>query len=302
MYVLFAGTLLACTDAADLSEVGSAVVTSNALSINGLTTNSVALNALSKNGLTENRIALNDLVVDAPGREVARYLVSCALRADQEMTVTVEGTEYTFPGQLGLAPRWIDRPLRKSEQGWVSACMLSRVNAYDVSVHVSLRAKHRALSATADELAAYPIQEAAFYGDIFTDGEPIVAVACLGKDQAASETGSLEDRDCAEPDPTNPGKTICGFTYAGHCADFTPAPPSEWACKQYRATRLDDGERDHRADRDAADDDDAADQKHDRGDDPAIDGGYYDNCHDEPGKGKWRGAERFRQVITVYLQ
>ena len=214
------------------------------------------------------------------------------------MTVEVENVEYTFPGQLGLAPRWIDRELRKSEQGWVSACMLSRVNAYDVSVLVSLRGKHHALTASEQEMEDFPVQEAGFFGDIFTDG-PIDANACVGLDQAAGESGSLEDRDCAEEDPNNPGTTKCGFNYAGYCGDYTRSGRDEYSCKHYSKTKIDRNNRDHRTN-DVDDEDE--ERRRPSGDPLETDGGYYSSCHDEPGAGRWRGSKRYRQVVTVYLQ
>lgn len=297
MFVFAAASIGCANEIVEESEAVSSVVVTNSLTLNGLSQNAVTLNALAKNGLSDNRIAVNDLVVDAPGREVARYLISCALRSDQSMTVTADGVDYTFEGQLGLAPKWVDRPLRESEEGWVSACMLARVNALDVSVLVSLRGAHGALATSEQERTDFPVQEAAFYGDIFTDG-PIDAVACLGLDQAANEEGALEDRDCAEEDPSNPGSTKCGFRYAGHCGDYSPASASDYACKHYTkepgATA-----RDHRA---TSIVDEADDEKKPSGDPTADPGGYYRSCHDEPGPGKWRGATRYRQVITVYLQ
>jgi hypothetical protein len=59
-----------------------------------------------------------------------------------------------------------------------------------------------------------------------------VWIACRGRDQAAGETGGLVDRDCAEPDPADPTHTLCGFTYAGDCADFAP-PPNAFACQRF---------------------------------------------------------------------
>ena len=41
--------------------------------------------------------------------------------------------------------------------------------------------------------------------------QPMMALACRGKDQAAGEGGGLITRDCAEPDPLDPTKTQCGF-------------------------------------------------------------------------------------------
>ena len=36
-------------------------------------------------------------------------------------------------------------------------------------------------------------------------------------------------------------------------------------------------------------------------DDEEIDGGYYEKCYDEPGNGSWPHAERYDEVITVFL-
>ncbi|MCI0435153.1 MAG: hypothetical protein L0271_16165 [Gemmatimonadetes bacterium] len=31
-------------------------------------------------------------------------------------------------------------------------------------------------------------------------------------------------------------------------------------------------------------------------------GGYYEQCHDSAGNGRWPGAERFKEVITVFVE
>lgn len=144
----------------------------------------------------------------------------------------------------------------------VSACLLARVNAYGRTVTISMRGSRPALATTASEAAGFSLEEGAFYGDVFTaDDGPIVANACRGRDQAAGETGDLVDRDCTEPGDV-PGRTVCGFTDAGDCADFTGQP---WAC--------------------AADPD-----------------GAYTRCHDHSGLGAWPGATAFGEVITVYVR
>ena len=60
---------------------------------------------------------------DPSSRELMKYLVSCALPTGDDVTVTVQGTTYTFPGQLGLAPEWglQVRTCDVSCQQWVSA-------------------------------------------------------------------------------------------------------------------------------------------------------------------------------------
>ncbi len=62
----------------------------------------------------------------------------------------------------------------ESCQRWVSACVLARTNAYGVTVDISMRAPEDApqavkdaLRVTPDEAAAYPLQEGAFYGNLF---------------------------------------------------------------------------------------------------------------------------------------
>src|SRR4029450_12956158 len=59
-------------------------------------------------------------------REELRYLARCALSKDVVL-YTRRGTErFTFPGQMGLAPGWLKRPMTGPEERWVSAWMLAR--------------------------------------------------------------------------------------------------------------------------------------------------------------------------------
>ncbi len=55
------------------------------------------------------------------------------------------------------------------------------------------------------------------------------------------DSGTLDLRDCAEPDPAHPGLTLCGFKYAGDCADWT-RPKNAYACKSYEPIDVDDGD------------------------------------------------------------
>jgi hypothetical protein len=221
------------------------VVVDNRLAANRLAANRLAANRLAANRLAANRLAANrleldpigagDLLSTPEGIELMTFIVSCALPDGvtlvAEDPVTHDPLE--FFGEVGLAPRWANRRLDKKGQRWVSACLFARVNANNVTVPISLRGPHRGLVTTPAERANWTLEEGAFYGNYFRPiTEPIIWIACRGRAQAAGETGGLADRDCAEPDPMNPGKTLCGFTYAGDCGDYDP-PPSAHACRRF---------------------------------------------------------------------
>ena len=240
--------------------------------------NRIAMNKLTANKLATNKLAVNmvaagDLLATADGREVFSYLVSCALPGDQVLAATLrDGTTVEFPGAIGLAPSWVDHPLDRVGQGWVSACIFARVNAHDVSVVISLRGPHPALTVDSDERTGWPLEEGAFYGNLFTpDNEPIEWIACRGRDQAAGETGGLVDRDCAEPDPADPTHTQCGFTFAGDCASFA-SPRETVACARFAErgfyVSCEDhaafATHNHRDDSDSDSDSDSDGSRHDR--------------------------------------
>jgi hypothetical protein len=257
----------------------------NRLATNRLATNKLAVEKLSTNALSSTRLEANmataDLLSTEDGRDVYSYLINCALPANLSIQASVNGasdtappsTLYTctnglcvFPGGIGLAEYWIDHRLDPKGQRWVSACMFARVNAHDTAEPISLRGPHDALTVTPDEATQFPIQEGAFYGNLFTGDQPIDWNACRGSGQAAGEFDGLVDRDCAEPDPADPTHTLCGFKYAGDCADYSPVLPSPFACKFYDA-----------------------------------DFGIFNDCHDTPGDGHWPSSPPNREVITVYV-
>jgi hypothetical protein len=187
--------------------------------------------------------------------------------APPETAYTCTNGLCVFDGALGLAPKWVKRRLLRRERRWVSACLLARVNLFTTAEAISLRGPHDALtvSPSDEEAVLYPLAEGAFYGDVFKkEGEPIIWIACRGEAQAASEEAGLVLRDCAEPDPDNPGLTKCGFTWAGDCADYSPESPSPYACKDSSA-------------------------------------GNYEKCHEQPGAGEWRRIKRYKEVITVFV-
>jgi len=227
----------------NVSEDTKSVTVDNRIALNRIALNRIALNRIALNRIALNRIALNHLEANigsigtlldtADGRELFSFVVSCALEEDVTLVVHHPTLgDLTFLGEIGLAPSWETRPLSGSDQRWISACLLARVNNNDVTVQVSLRGPDDALDTTATERAAWSLEEAAFFGDVFQpDNEPLEMYACRGRDQAlGAEVGDMDARDCSEPDPARPGLTLCGMTFAGDCADFVP-PANNYACE-----------------------------------------------------------------------
>jgi hypothetical protein len=230
--------LVGCNVDEHLSSSSQSLVAHNRLAANRLAANRLAANRLAANRLAANQLSSSrftltgtDLIDSDDGREVLTYIVSCAIPAGMTLAGRdSQGNQYEFIGELGLAPRWLDHFLNTAEKGWVSACLFARVNAYGVSVQISLRGPSSALTVTPDEQASWTLQEGAFYGNYFTaPGEQIDWNACRGRD---SEQAQLRERACAQPDPQNPGKTLCGFNFAGDCGRYTTAP-TPTACRSF---------------------------------------------------------------------
>ena len=219
-----------------------------------MTKNKLASNKLASNALSSTRLAANqataEILTTPDGRDVYSYIIGCALSDSTTIEATVPGAPdtdplasytcvnevCTFTGALGLAQHWIDRRLDPKGQRWVSACLLARVNFHDQAEAISLRGLAPELTVSTDEQEIYTVEEEAFFGNLFTDDEgPIDWNACRGEGQASGEFGGLALRDCTEEDPGNPGKTFCGFNYAGDCRDYTPDFPSPYACKSFRS-------------------------------------------------------------------
>src|SRR5207247_9937101 len=99
---------------------------------------------------------------------------------------------FDFHGALGLAPEWLLKRL-SSGKGWISACLLARVNDFNTAEDISLRGGHPALTISQDEADLFTLEEGAFYGNLFTPADkPPVEIACIGEDKkAAGTTGGL---------------------------------------------------------------------------------------------------------------
>jgi hypothetical protein len=286
--VVFVSTMAsACVGEPDVSTRTQGVLEGNAIASNAIASNAIQLNAIASNAIASNQISNNlfqlnstELLHTPEGRELLTYVVSCALPHEVTLTGRYAGVTYSFPGDLGLASAWTRRELRATEERWVSACLIARVNLFGIPVSISLRGPHDALEVSKAEAQDYSVEEGAFYGNVFhAVNEPLVWNACRGKGQAAGESGTLDLRDCTEEDPAHPGLTKCGFTYAGDCADWA-RPKNAYACKKFIPQQ----------------------ESGDCGkDDDIVEGGFYEQCYDSPGLGKWPHAEKFNEVITIYV-
>jgi hypothetical protein len=255
--------LVGCVVEPDEDSIAQPALTMNRLSMNGISANrlvatQIAGTPLLSAGQTNSQVT--SMLATPEGREYFTYIVSCALSDSQ--SVVADGA--TYRGSIGLAPGWVNSGMTTSDKRWVSACLLARVNAYGVSVEISMQGANPALAASTAERATHPLAEGAFYGNLFVgEGQKMEMVACRGAAQASGETGDLVNRDCAEPGSN--GLTQCGFQYAGDCLDFSPATPSAYACAY------------------------------------SI-GGSYQECHLTRGTGIWAPGSERAEVITTYVR
>jgi len=108
---------------------------------------------------------IDDLLADAGGQTLLKYLVSCALPAEQTLVLG----DVSFPGGAGLAPEWAEGPCEEPCQEWVSACLLARTNIYEIPVSIYLSGPHPALGDDDTErlAAGFDMEEGAYYGNLF---------------------------------------------------------------------------------------------------------------------------------------
>jgi hypothetical protein len=211
-------------DAVTTSTATDNLTAQNKLATNKLATNKLATNKLATNKLATNSLGASDLMATPDGREVMSYVIGCALDTSQTFVgYDGDGNQYSFPGWLGLATAWADRVPTADERQLVTSCLLSRTNFFGVSVQLSLRGDSPLLTTDADEIAAYPADEAAFWGDLFDPSGTQTEFACESAAKVADESNtSYALRQCATP--SGDGVTTkCGFTYQGTCGAQVPA-------------------------------------------------------------------------------
>jgi len=212
--LLTAVALVGCAvDDLELGETDDAVTTNNRLAANRLAANRLAANRLAANSLTNAALTSSALIETVEGRDVFSYIVSCALPANNSITVLdSHGTAYTFYGEIGLAPGWQTTTPTVAERHWVTACLLARTNYYGVSVQISMRGSHPALAATNTETSTYRVAEGAFYGDLFATTQSWYA---CGTKKWTSTLAQDAQRTCTiSQDGIT---TMCGFTYEHFC-------------------------------------------------------------------------------------
>ncbi len=159
-------------------------LTSNALTSNALTSNALTSNALTSNALT-----------DPSGRELLKYVTNCALAEGQSVEFVSEGVTYSYPGQLGLAPEWglEGGSCNAACQGWVSACLLARLDYLGEKVTISLRGNNAALTPTFTEFKKYTKREGTYYGNVFKTTQERLACLAPGKTEIPRVCGPSID-------------------------------------------------------------------------------------------------------------
>jgi hypothetical protein len=158
--------------------------------------------------------SLHTMAATADGRASLIYVVGCALATNHNVSTTYDpgdgsAVPITFRGEMGLADGWTSNALTTTERGYVSSCTLARVNKLGTSVTVSMRGALTQFATTSPEVTGYPLQEGAFFGDVFAGS--FFAGACKG-----SGNTTLSGRECAKS--AGNGFTNCDYRYAGTCS------------------------------------------------------------------------------------
>lgn len=230
-------------DGSEVGDLPGPSLSAQALNANALNANALNANALYPGALTPGMLSVSALapstlgasawtyLLDPSGdgtlaRQLLEYTVSCAFDTTQSFSFTwtdASGVDHaeTYPGLLGLATTWASQTLDPAGQGWVSACLVSRVNWYGVHVQLSSRGAHPALATSGGELATYTMQEGAFWGNVFAS--PPTAYAC---DDTPDDSHSRSVyRDCAAGHLDASGNLVsCGIVQRLGSCDTYCAP------------------------------------------------------------------------------
>jgi hypothetical protein len=191
--------------------------------MNGMSPNLLGLNGLHPNGLHTPQFDKWFSADPVAANTMMKYLVKCSLPIAETLTYTADdGSTYAWPGKFGLAPRWASgKAIPEDEQELVSACVAAHANKYGAHVPISVlgrRAGGAPLPVSADELAAFPLREGCFFGNLFGhDG------VFSGDDRAVS-LGDADSslRACALPDRSggSASSNCAPIQYAGSCRDI----------------------------------------------------------------------------------
>ncbi len=195
-------------------------LTMNGLTMNGLTMNGMTMNGLTMNGLTMNGLTMNGLMAvnglsttsglmtTAGGRDVVKYMVKCALPAGDSITKQDQnGTSFTFPGGIGVAPELKNGPCDVACQERVSACMLAHVNNSGTNIDIWIDSEGAIGWGTSPD---FPYQEGSFFGNLFPN--PWQGFYCNGKGYDAGSVPGRLGAPLASNVYVNPygGNVECG--------------------------------------------------------------------------------------------
>src|SRR6185503_2625163 len=166
---------------------------------------------------------VNGLMTTDGGRKTVTYLVKCALAANDSLVKKDQNNvSYTFPGALGLAPQWKNGACDTACQEILSACMMAHVNTTGQHVNLWLDSPTGLGLGTSN---AYPIQESAFFGNIFVS--PPKNYFCNGRDwDRGPVAGRLAGGPYVNPYGTN---ALC----ANNCSSVGTFGEAFGACGSY---------------------------------------------------------------------
>ncbi len=173
--------------------------------------------AIAKKESLENQ----DWLTSLEKRALLKFITQCALRKDQVLTVETDGLVFEYYGNLGTAPNWDGYPnsLTPSEQRWVSACVLARVNYFSTPVPINMRTKATSgfkIPVTEKELDQFPYHEGGFFGNIFIDNKKYV---CQGDAPKKVLVGKNRICSMASIGQETSKISSCGYTIVGDCDD-----------------------------------------------------------------------------------
>jgi hypothetical protein len=199
-------------------------------------------------GMSVNNVAVSPGVRDAEfdawfnadpaGSDIAwKYVFRCAAPPTSTIRyVSTAGVTYTWPGLLGLAPRWAaastviaNDATFVNEQERVSGCLMGLTNSRATSVAIASRGMGEAYTATED--TDFPNNEGSFFGNLFLPTPVQYSCfegnrmnVCSATNTNLNSCNPASGRTCAANAPS------CGFVSGGACSAICAAGPGRsWA-------------------------------------------------------------------------
>lgn len=223
-------------DESGIGVARSTLLEDNALGVNALNLNALSMTTLNANALSPGSMdaaslsAIQGSSANASlARQFVKYSTSCALGPSQSFSFSWTDAlnavhDETYPGLLALATDWPSRALTTQEEEWISACILARVNWYEVPVIISSRGSLDELDTSPGELTNWSYEEGAFWGNLF--GNSPHAFACHyvpNIDHSRSKS-----RDCAAGHLDSQGvPQDCGIIHIlGPCSTYCTSSAS----------------------------------------------------------------------------